>query len=259
MNRGCAEEDIREDIEKIRTNPNAIWVGGGDYVDYIGYTDKRFDPDCVSQSVPISALGHLGTYGMNLVKELFSPIANKCIGLLYGNHELTYMKHKEQSENHIWLCKELGVENLGYCALFDLAFIRDCSYTTPALSHVRTNVDRGPDWSRRIFLHHGAGFATTPGGKLNKLLQFMNAFDADIYMCGHVHDQKGQRIIQIGANPECTKIVAKNKIGVISGSYLKTYQEGVTGYGEQKGYSPTVLGSARVFIDPENKEVKGEI
>ena len=259
MNKGCAEDEIREDVEKIRTNPYAYWVGGGDYVDYIGYTDKRFDPDSISPDVTVADLGRLGKAGMDRAVSILSPIKDRCLGLLYGNHELSFMKDKQQQQNHGWLCTELGVINLGYCAFFDVIFERIGILPFPVLSRSPQNHGFSTTWSQRFFVHHGSGFATTPAGKLNRLLQFMNAFDADIYMCGHVHDQKGQRIIKIGANADCTKLIAHNKIGVISGSYLKTYQEGVTSYGEQRGYSPTVLGSARVFITPDKGEVKGEI
>ena len=111
----------------------------------------------------------------------------------------------------------------------------------------------------RFFVHHGAGFAVTPGGKLNRLIRFMNYFDADIFMLGHVHDQIGRREVSIGANADCSKLVTRTKLGVISGSYLKTYEEGVTTYGEQRGYSPTVLGSAVVTIVPDKRTVRGEI
>ena len=111
----------------------------------------------------------------------------------------------------------------------------------------------------RFFVHHGAGFAMTKAGKLKRLMDFMTSFEADIYMTGHVHDQEGVRVITVGADQHCRKLTQKHKLGVISGSYLKTYAPGVTTYGEQRGYSPTTLGAATVEIDPDKRKFKGEI
>jgi hypothetical protein len=46
---------------------------------------------------------------------------------------------------------------------------------------------------------------------------------------------------------------------VISGSYLKTYAQGVTSYGEQKGYEPTTLGAAWVAIKPQTRDIWGRV
>ncbi|KKK44297.1 hypothetical protein LCGC14_3167350, partial [marine sediment metagenome] len=113
--------------------------------------------------------------------------------------------------------------------------------------------------SFRFYLHHGAGAAQTSGGKINRLEDFMKKNRADIYMIGHVHDKMARRQQPIGANASCNKLVHKNRIGVISGSYLKTYQQGSIGYGEQKGYAPVSLGAAWVRINPEARELTAEV
>lgn len=258
MAKACAEDEIIKDVEEIRSNPNAFWFGGGDYAEFIGRLDKRFDPDAVDPKVKISDLGRIGRKGMERARDILYPIKDKCLGLLFGNHELNYMITKEQQDLHAWLCKELNVPNLGYCAIFDVVFARRPEIKKPKLS--RTAIRGGDKWAVRMAAHHGAGFATTPGGKLNRLIQFMNMFPyAQVVWCGHVHDQKGQRQVGIDANEPCDKIIARERLGVISGGYLKTYQEGVTTYGEMKGYGPTVLGAAKVSFFPEKQTFLGEI
>ena len=169
------------------------------------------------------------------------------------------MISKEQTHLHAWLCEELKVPNFGYCVLFDVIFVRDPSRPAPIMFRQIQASQGYSSWTVRNFAHHGAGFATTPAGKLNRILQFMDSFRADVYWCGHVHDQKGQRITSLGADPDCTTIKAYTRLGVISGGYLKTYQQGVTSYGEMKGYRPTVLGSAKVEFTPDKQTFKGEI
>ena len=40
---------------------------------------------------------------------------------------------------------------------------------------------------------------------------------------------------------------------------MKTYQQGTTTYGEQKGYSPTTLGAAWIGIRPDGRKVWANI
>ena len=87
----------------------------------------------------------------------------------------------------------------------------------------------------------------------------MNMFDASLFFLNHVHDQKGQRLVKLGADSTCTKLVARDTIGVISGSYLSSYCQGITGYSERKGYAPVPLGSVKVQIDAEHHRIVGEV
>ena len=87
----------------------------------------------------------------------------------------------------------------------------------------------------------------------------MEFFDADIFMLGHVHDQKGQRLVSVGASADCSKLVEKDRIGVISGSYLLTYKQDITTYGEKRGYRPVKLGAVSVDITPYHRRVTAAI
>jgi len=258
MSAACAEEKLQADIDAIHDDPHSFWLGGGDYAECISYKDKRFDPDSVDRKVTVQELGEIAKAGYERVRDLFAPIKHKCLGLLMGNHEKTLELHTQQSDRTIWLCNELGVPNLRYCAMFDLIFARRTGVRQPKLRFEPTE-GRADSRTFRVFCHHGAGFATTPGGKLNKLIQFMNSFDADMYFCGHVHDQVGRRQVDVAANDDCTKLQERVRLGVISGSYLKTYSQGITTYAEQRGYAPVTLGAAFVKIKPYTRELRGEI
>jgi len=208
----------------------------------------------------IKDLSRLGSVLASRVAGILKPIRHKCLGLLFGNHESNYQRATEQTNLHGWLCTELGVPNLGYTAFIDVCFIRvPKRRKKPELRMDRDGISGQSVQRFRIFAHHGAGYATTPGGKLNRLIQYMYNFDADIYMIGHVHDQKGQRLVQITTNEACDKIVGRERLGIISGSYLKTYKQGVTTYGEAKGYAPVPLGASFVRIKPDTREMRAEV
>ena len=73
---------------------------------------------------------------------------------------------------------------------------------------------------------------------------------------GHVHEKMTHQSVPLDGDDKCSKIVQAPQLGVITGSYLKTYAEGVTTYGEQRGYSPVALGAAVITIKPDTKEME---
>jgi hypothetical protein len=247
-NPGFDEKRLKRDLKQIECDPFSYWIGLGDNADFIAPGDKRFCAEHLDAGAKLN-IGRLGKYYMEQVHDLFYPIRRKCLGLLYGNHEEKYFQRMNDEDAHAWLCQELEVPNLKYCAIFDLVFTR-CRTKVPVLAtHQLPHSQRSNANSWRVYCHHGSGGATTPGGKLNTLIRHMQNMDADLYFMGHVHDQKGQRMVTIGADASCRKITERQRVGVICGSYLRTYKQGSVGYGEVKGYAPTSLGAAKVKCD----------
>ncbi len=267
MAKACAEKEVLRQRDEILNDPFTFWIGGGDYGEFIGFGDaKRFDPDAVADHVKVSDLARLGKKTYEAIAELFRPIAHKCLGLIVGNHEKQYMRRMQQEDLHGWLCTELDVPNLGYSCFMDVMFCLVSGPTGPNFPRLearrpprRGEVRHADTSSFRVFCHHGAGAAQTKGGKINRLAAFMRNFDADIFFMGHVHDQMGARLTPLTANADCTEIAHHTKLGVISGSYLKTYAQGVTTYGEMKGYEPVTLGAAWVKVKPSTRELWGRV
>lgn len=260
-NRGCNMHRFREDVKQIQDDPNALWFGGGDFADYIAPSDKRWDPSTIDPDISVKDLGRLGHVLCSKMRDEFKPIAPKCLGLLFGNHEDKYMKLKDQQDLHSWMCTELGAPNLGYCGFADLVFVRCPKIKTMRIfrGHNPHEKDCSTRYTLRFFLHHGFSGASTPGGKLNSLIKAMGTFEADCYMMGHVHDQKAQRSVRIGANADCTALVDRQTIGVITGSYLMTYTQGTSSYGEQKGYQATPLGCVKITVEPDKQKFTAEV
>jgi hypothetical protein len=256
--KACAEKEVVRQRDEILNDPFTFWIGGGDYGEFIGFGDqKRFDPDAVAEKVKVKDLGQLGKHTYEEIRDLFRPIAHKCLGLIVGNHEKQYMRRLQQEDLHGWLCTELGVPDLGYSCFMDVVFCR-INKEVAAVPHLGPK-SRGDCEVFRVWCHHGAGAAQTKGGKISRLVSFMRNFEADIFFMGHVHDQMGARLTPLCADADCQKIRHRTKLGVISGSYLKTYAQGVTTYGEQKGYEPTTLGAAWVQVKPNTRELWGKV
>ena len=252
-NSACAMKQLKRDLKLIEDDPCGLWLGGGDYSDCIGVADRRFDPEVFSPDVSVHELGRLGHALGERVRDLMGPIAPKCLGLLYGNHEDKYMQSHEAQQLHGWLCQELGVMDLTYSTIFDIGFRRN-----PRSAHVRLvqKARSGDSWTVRVMAHHGAGAAQTPGGKLNKLRRAMDFFPhADLVLLAHVHEQKVEPSTVLDGNHDCTEIVEHRRTGAIAGTYLRTYAEGVATYGEKKLYRPVPIGHTMVTFRPQRKQM----
>ena len=255
-NTGCHTALLDRHIAEIKADPFSYWVGIGDYADYIGYRDGRFDPECIDGGILVSDLGRLGRVLTGKVAELLDPIRDKCLGLGFGNHEAKYMKQEEQQDLHGWLCSELGVPNLGYSFLMDVTFLRKNApskfgkvWAAPPKGGVDTS-------AFRLYGHHGAGASSTPSGKARRLQLFMEGFEADAYVIGHVHGKHVLTLTTVSANRGCTELKDTNRIGTITVSYLKSYQQGVAaGYGERAGYKPSPLGATIIEYSPVEHEL----
>jgi len=236
---------------------NQIGITGN--CDWISPGDKRFDPSTVTKDMRVQQLSDLGDYFDKELKKYFSPIKEKGLGLLRGNHLKKFQVATSQENLHSRICKDLGMADFGYTCMFDLVFIRDPKAKKVTFYRNQLPPNCCSRTQFRVFAQHGAGYSQSPGGKLNRLLKYMDDFDANIYFIGHVHDQVGKRKVQVGANEACTKLTDKVKLGVITGSYLRTYAQQVLLYGELKGYSPVPLGARWVEIHPDTREVKASI
>jgi len=255
-NAGCHEKLLTQHVEEIRTDPFSYWVGVGDYADYIGYRDRRFDPECIKSDMLISDLGRLGQVLTARVAETLDPIRDKCLGLAFGNHEARYMKEAEQQGLHAWLCTELGVPNLGYSFLMDVSFLRKNVPSKFGKVYAAAPDARNTTSTFRLYGHHGAGASATPSGKTRRLQLFMEQHIADAYVIGHVHGKHTLTLTQVGGNRACNELQDFNRMGIITGSYLKTYNEGTAaGYGEKAGYSPAPLGAAVIGYAPDKREL----
>ena len=237
-NVGCSVEHLGADVERVRANPLARVILMGDLADYIGQTDKRWDAATITPGARVKDLADWGMYLSKLVVKTFKPIAGQIIGALSGNHEATFQARQAQ-QCHAWTCQELGIRDLGYSCFLDLCFRRS------------VGAKKRPARRYRLFAHHGAGAAATAGGKINRLVAFMNSMEADIYLVGHVHEKDVKRTETLAANDLCEALTSRKKLGLFTGTYLRTYHEGTNaGYGERAGYRPVALGCSVVEFQP---------
>jgi hypothetical protein len=267
LNRGFLQSKLEKDLSVISHDPYALFFEGGDYADWIAPTDPRFDIEAV-QEIKLSQIdpdlmaadifdrqnGRTLLAGLmsKAIVKTFSPVRRKCLGFLMGNHEWVYMTRKSEMAVHAEICRALKVQNMGFSGWCDLYFVH-----VPGFRGCHVSVSSIPPQKftarLRCFVHHGMGAANTAGGKINKLKQLVDMVEADLVMMGHVHEQFAKAFLRLEPNHNCTEIGQKITMGLITGSYLRTYAPGFTGYGEVKGYFPTTLGATRAKYLPAER------
>lgn len=172
----------------------------------------------------------------NYVISQLEPIKDKCIGMGWGNHEYSYMSSKF-GDVHAHICENLKVKNLGYSCFLDLSFRRESSKESHLIRCCGT---------------HGSSNAIMPSGKQNILWRWMNSNAAQIYWYAHMHDiiHKSKPYLDVNQN---SKIINRESLGVVTGSFYKTYVQGIDAtYGERKNYPPNKIGYPVIEIDIEN-------
>ncbi len=229
----CVERDVERKAKEIAEDENARWLGMGDYAEFITPKDKRFDPSqrAIAEWVEQDNIAESQT---KHIVDLFKPIKDKCIGLLYGNHEdsIRRFNHDNVQKN---ICERLGVDNLGFSCF------------------IRFSFRRGEHTSRITgAFTHGSSSAITEGAKTMALMRFMKSFEADIYGYAHIHDYIPKSLSRLYVNNN-GRIKQSVAIGATTGSWFRTYTQGViASYGEAKVYPPTELCAAVFTISPED-------
>lgn len=269
LNRGFLRSRLIKDIDTIQRNTYALFFQGGDYADWISVRDPRFDAESITQQ-KISEVAPEMTVAEVIsgrsrdqttiiaalvakeVVALFKPIKNKCLGFLIGNHEQKYMVQNNEKGIHQEICNQLKVPNMGFSGWCDLYFVHVPGFRGARV--VTSTIPPAKFTARlRCFVHHGMGAANTAGGKINKLKALVDMVEADLVMMGHVHEQFAKAFMRLEPNHNCTEIGQRVTMGLITGSYLRTYAPGFTGYGEVAGYSPTTLGATRARYIPDQR------
>ncbi len=219
----------------------AYWIGMGDYGEFITPHDPRWDGGVIAGWLSPDNIAY---DLVNHIYELISPIKDKCIGLLYGNHEDAIKKHNHDNVQKM-LCDKLGVTDLGYSAFVRFQFLRGRKSTFNNRTYIG-------------YFTHGSGCAVTAGAKLIRLQRTMDNFDADILAHGHVHD------ILVYEKPylkldNANQVKSRTKVAAMTGCYFRTYTQGKSAsYGETKGYSPVAIGSPVFLINPDDNILRVE-
>lgn len=166
-----ADDAFAERVRQIAENPKAVWFGGGDYGSLILPGDKRFGSGGHLKGAWAEHISRIPDYYLERCVEVFSPIANKCIGLLGGNHEATIGKNY-----HRGLVAELA-SRLGNPGLY----LGDRGWAILRFEYGERRVPL------RVYGFHGWSTGRLKGRKAIQAERDLGGWDADVFLLGHDH------------------------------------------------------------------------
>ena len=242
----CDKGALFKVVGDIRADPDARWLGIGDYCEYITTKDKRWHAGGIDeQIVNLANVDRIGDVYVDAISTILRPIMDKCWGMGKGNHEGTF-----EREHHTSLVQRIlqqtgapGDLYTGWACITRICF-------EDASSH-RSSI--------QVFHSHGWQAGRMAGAKVNQLDHLMGWIDGcRIYLQGHSHDRVVKTKTILSTNPSFTKLRATNSYGAHCGSYLRTYQQNATGYGEEKGYPPVPIGPVEFRLTPTMDGVEVE-
>ncbi|KKL13238.1 hypothetical protein LCGC14_2527760 [marine sediment metagenome] len=237
----CGENYLRETVDEIKSNKNALWLGMGDYADCITPSDfKRWDGRILAPWMKGNE-DNIGPTQVRKVDEILSPIWNKCLGLIEGNHDEAIRRFNHYDFMSELLLKANEKHEVKYAGVSCLV----------RLNFKRKNSNEAHDYI--IHARHGEGAARTSGARALAVLRLSQSMvNANITLMGHLHGQESpdipQRLVLRSG-----KIKAFETIATMTGAWLKAYMQGVPPcYLERWGCSPSTLGCPRIVIEPQH-------
>jgi hypothetical protein len=218
----CNLEKVNKVVDYIKDN-ECVWIGMGDYIDNTPPSHKYYRQETTVSTPQQQVFDYV---------ETVKPIADKCIGLLYGNHEIRSLDYKsgydpiKQMEELLKLHKrhrQVGTQHFFYESPY------------------------------RIFATHGKArgffFSTRTATKVNQLLKLHEKADADLYLMGHVHDTLHFPKNFISGDKEIT-----TRWFAMTGGFVEYFGS----YGEALGYTPVETGCNAIHLNRYERKVRVE-
>jgi len=236
----CDEDLLDKEVSKIKADKNALWLGMGDYGDYIAPSDfKRWEGKILASWMRQHE-DNIGPTQTDRIDEILSPIWAQCMGLIEGNHEDAIRRYHHYNAMEELLKRANKKHYVPYAGVSCFA----------RLSFKRTNTTESHDFI--IHARHGEGSARTSGARALAVLRLAQSMvNAHIIWSAHLHGQESpdvpQRLILKGG-----KIKSFETIATMTGAWIRAYMQDVPPcYLERWGSPPSTLGCPRIVIEPD--------
>lgn len=249
----CDVDRLKRHVEWGSKQPNAYYLGMGDYGDFASPSNRGLLRSLTEQGKLYDTAEDILDEGAQEhteeLAEILAPTKGKWLGMLEGHHYWTF---GDGSTSDTRLCKLLDAPFLGTCAIVRVVFDAPKHKERPHL---------------HIWAHHGVGSGQLQSAPLNKLERLANAWeDVDVFLMGHQH-KKSTAIIQRlrprfglpGGAQKNNRLDHRCVYLAGTGSFLRGYHVGSKrggrpkgGYVEAKMMTPVALGGVVLYVRPRN-------
>ena len=236
------EAKFRKLIKTIKEDENGYWIGMGDFGDCISRQDKRFEQESLRERYR-NKIHILPQLEAEELKTFLSPIKDKCLLFLRGNHEDALRKY--YSYDLTW---EL-------CNYFNFPYGSEDAFLRLTLkNHGKSGINLD------IFACHGYGNSRKWGSRLNKLSDLFSSFEAQIYLMAHQHSEGLIKEVRLSL-PQKGKLdlVEKVRLGVCVPSFYKTYQVGTDTYSSKRLFPPSSIGYTKIMINLKREAKRDKV
>ena len=231
------ERALKTVVKEIEADDSALWIGLGDYCEFINMHDPRFDPrELPGWLMGGDQLADIARTECNYAAMILAPIKDKCIGLCSGNHEDAILRHSE-CDVYARLIEALAdgkhEHRLDHRGIVSLVFNR-----LGKSSMVLT-----------IMATHGSAGGRTQGSVTNRLADLIGQVDGiDLVLQGHAH--KGQHVQAAKFRPGRYTTRQVTIHGVTVPAMCADMR-----YAESKDCSATSEGYAVITITPDKRRI----
>jgi len=230
------EAKLRQIVKEIESDSHNYWVGLGDYGEYINTTDPRFDPrELASWLFGGEQLADIGRAESERFIETMSPVKERCLALVRGNHEDAILKH---SDHDVYARIIDGLANGHPLRLDHSGFLT-----------WRFERQGGSVWSLRMYLTHGSGGGQSGGNTGNKLEKMVRDHDnVQIVMMGHHHDPDHKPFAKLRPGRKHAQLIT---VEAISAPALTGYMS----YAQAKDARPRPTGYVVIAVTPDKRRL----
>lgn len=224
---------IRKDIDYVNSHENAYCVLAGDLL------------DCALKSSLGDAYVNLSPMEeLTAMMDLLQPISHKILCAVGGNHEARHYRTNGVDMTRL-LARQLGIEDK-YSPDTALVFLRFGADVDHARRHRPVLYT--------IYMTHGSGGGRKEGGKIQRLADYAEIVDADIYICGHTHLPASFKAGFARPSAANNSITYCTKLFVNSAAKLQ-----YGGYGDTGGFKPPCIDTPHILLSGETKDMRAVI
>lgn len=222
------------------------------YLDYLRETPNAFavlNGDLMNTAVRSSISDVYGETAspMEQLKQcvkLFDGLQDKILYIGPGNHELRIYKNDGLDLTQL-MATQLGIGDR-YSPTAGLLFIRFGKWQVQG--------HHGEPVRYSIYVTHGAGGGRMEGAKVNRLMQFANIVDADVYIHSHTHLPAVVKSAYYRTSLNNSSVQKVDKLFVNTAATLE-----YGGYGELASFKPASMETPIIKLSGTRRRMTAEL